>query len=329
MTLPIARVIAQNARRTNLNNYVFPEDIGAHGIIFMFRQYEYSTSKQTMSNVSGRLTESVVLPLPVNLEDNLAIRIQRFDQGVLGEAISRAAEAGADAMAMGSLGAGMDAFQQRLRELMPTGTDIGNLTNAALGGELPSETVTKLSFIARSTLDKLGMVRNVDAGLGTTTNPKAALYFEGVDFKTHSFNWNFMPRSARESEMLKNILTTMRKHSLPTYIDVVSADSGIAPLQRAMFRYPSIVEMKLLGVDESHYMKFKPCMIQQINYNFAPQGQAVLKGGKPAAVNVNLSLIETDIWTRHDYDPNLQRDEQLDSDLYSGTTRTYGTSSGE
>jgi hypothetical protein len=42
-------------------------------------------------------------------------------------------------------------------------------------------------------------------------------------------------------------------------------------------------------------------MIMGLNFNFAPQGQAILKGGKPAAVHVNMTVVETDIWTAESF----------------------------
>ncbi len=305
--LPIAQTISRNAKRYGINNYSFPEDIGTHGMLFMFRNYTYSTSKVSTIDVSSALNQTVVLPLPRNLEDNLSLRIDRYEQGVFGDTVARAVNAADGGQ---SIMAGVDNAWKTLQGMMP---DPNALGQAAASGEMPSAVLSNLSFLARSTLDKMGAARNVDVGLGTTVNPKAALYFEGVQMKTHTFDWQFMPRSANESEQLKQVINMFRKHSLPRYLDVVGETGVNGPLQRALFQYPSIVEVKLLGVDESHYMRFKPMMITAMSVNYSPQGQAVLKGGKPAAVTVNISLMETDIWTQYDY--GVGDGKQIDTDL--------------
>lgn len=300
MTLPIARDIAARAKSKGIGNYAFPEDIGAHGMLLMFREYTYSSSKQNMGDVSSRMIDTVVLPLPRALDDNYALRIERFEQGMLGDAISRAVEATNNGVGNGLMGA-VDALQGHVNSIMPSGAEAKDLVNGVMGGEMPSAVLSRLSFLARNTLDKMGQGRNVDVALGSTVNPKAALYFDGVVMKQHTFDWDFMPRSKKESDTLRDILNLMRRHSLPTYIDVLGADGQSEILQRAMFKYPSIMEIKLLGLDERHYMTYKPCMIMGLNFNFAPQGHAILKGGKPAAVHVNMTVIETDIWTAESF----------------------------
>lgn len=299
-SLPVAQTIAQNNRSKGINNYVFPADIGSHGIMLAFREYDYSSLKTNTSSptISSRISETVILPLPTNMEDRMSIRMQRFDQGALGDAISRIAQKASTSSGPGDM---YDSIKNEAGKLFPTGTEVGKAIAGALSGNGTGQDniADGLRYIARSTLDSLGGGKNIDAGTGTTVNPKAALYFDGVDMKQHSFNWTLMPRSENESDHIQGICSLLRRHSLPTYINLLSAAG--AGIKRAMFRFPSVVDIYLLGLSEDYYMKFKPSMIQNISYNYAPSGQAVLRGGKPAIVQVNLELIETDIWTAEDY----------------------------
>ena len=60
--------------------------------------------------------------------------------------------------------------------------------------------------------------------------------------------------------------------------------------------------MYLLGVNEEHYMKFKTSMVTQFTVDYgAGGGVAIMKGGKPAGVTINISLQELEIETAHDY----------------------------
>lgn len=319
MGLPAGRTIAQNARAKGINNYVFPEDIGAHGMLLTFREYDYSSLKTNTERptISSRISETVVLPLPANLEDRLSIRVQRFDQGALGEAISRVAQSTGNNIDGGAM-SGLEAIKGEVEKVLPGGTEVARAVTAALSGNPTNQNnlFDGVRFLARNTLDAVGGGKNIDAGLGTTSNPKAALYFEGVDMKQHSFNWTLMPRTENESELLRGVCTLLRRHSLPTYIDLIAA-SG-AGLKRAMFRFPSVVDVYLLGLSEDHYMRFKPAMIQNVSYNYSPNGQAVLRGGKPATVQINLELIETDIWTAEDYGAESGSTELSNPKQYGG-----------
>jgi hypothetical protein len=42
-------------------------------------------------------------------------------------------------------------------------------------------------------------------------------------------------------------------------------------------------------------------MIDNFDFNYSPQGMAVLRGGKPAIVTMGISLKEMDIHTAEDY----------------------------
>jgi hypothetical protein len=153
--------------------------------------------------------------------------------------------------------------------------------------------------LARRTLDSAlpDATRNIDAGFGNTINPKAALYFEGVEMKTHTFNWTFAPSTERESTILKDIGNTIKKNILPSYGSLTGAEEF-----RLLLNYPSVLDIFFLGIDQSYFLHYKTCMVQQFNIDFTPQGIALLKGGKPAMVNMNMNVIESDIHTSEDYD---------------------------
>jgi len=62
-----------------------------------------------------------------------------------------------------------------------------------------------------------------------------------------------------------------------------------------------MVDIYFFGIDSDYFIRFKTCMVQSATFNYTPQGLAVMKGGKPAAVSLSLQLMETDIHTAEDY----------------------------
>ncbi len=81
---------------------------------------------------------------------------------------------------------------------------------------------------------------------------------------------------------------------LPSYVNT-------SVIQRAMFKYPAMVDIFFVGIDSGYYFHFKTAMIQTFSVNFTPNGNAVLRGGRPAAVQMQMNLIESDIHTSEDY----------------------------
>ena len=43
-------------------------------------------------------------------------------------------------------------------------------------------------------------------------------------------------------------------------------------------------------------------MAQSLNISYTPSGLAIVKGGKPAIITMNMNFIESDIHTAEDYD---------------------------
>ena len=284
----IAAVANSASRFKNLSH---PGSDADYGILFVFREYQYKASEergfsQLGGSASSIATDTIFLPLPTNISDNFSVKVQRFDQEMGGEAVSKALSS-VDVDALGA------------------GTVMGTIKNA-LTANLPGFTGNNLSeifenfssdvgFLLRKGMDKLtpNQGRNIDAGTGTTINPEAALSFEGVEMKTHSFDWTLSPKNEQESDNLRLISTTIKRNMHPEYVT--------ASFQRAMFKYPSMVDIFFVGIDPGHFYYFKTCMIQTFNINFTPNGNAILRGGKPASVTMQMQLIENDIHTAEDY----------------------------
>jgi hypothetical protein len=278
---------AQGAIR--YKNYSHPVEDGDYGILLMFRDYQYQRSSERgfSQTDTSNVTDTIFLPIPTNIIDGFQVRVQRFDQGTTGDVIS-----------------------SLLSEIDTNNLGITNLAGAIVRGagaqlpglqgntlsEITNNLDNDLAFLIRRGVDDVlpNQGRNIDAGTGTFVNPKAALSFEGVDMKTHSFDWTIAPKSAEESDNLRLIAETIKRNMLPSYINT-------QVIQRALFKYPSMVDIFFVGLDSEYYFYFKTCMIQQFTTNFTPNGTAVLRGGRPAMVQMQLNVIETDIHTSEDY----------------------------
>jgi hypothetical protein len=292
----VAAEIGRRKRNSIDSVLQFPKNLGAHSILLIFRKYSYkkpgtralnkvTTDTYSSQNLEG--TTTILLPLPQSIQDSFQVRIQRFDQGIGGEAMAASA-----ASIQNSGGGTLGDFGRALGAAIPSinTEDLKNLDFSTLSRDA--------AFLARRTLDKIApeITKNLDAGFGSTINPKAALYFEGVEMKQHSFNWMLAPTSFDESDTIRNIGNAIKKSILPSYGSVLGGG-----VERLLLNYPNVVDIYFLGIDQSYFMYFKTCMVQQFNIDFTPQGLAIVKGGKPAMVGMTMNLIETDIHTSEDY----------------------------
>jgi hypothetical protein len=288
---PIREEIFRASKERTPANLSFPIEDNDYGILLMFREYQYRTSSERgfsqLVSAGARSTDTVFLPLPANISDTFNVRVARFDQGTAGDVVSSLlSEVNVEDLGIGNLSG---AIVKGALKNMP-GVQGSNLEEIA--GNLSKD----IAFLARKGIDGVfpNQGRNIDAGTGTFVNPKAALSFDGVEMKTHSFDWTLAPKSAEESYNLQQISDTIKKNMLPQYVNT-------SVVQRAMFKYPAMVDIFFVGLDPGYYFYFKTAMVQTFSSNFTPNGNAVLRGGKPAAIQMQMTVIESDIHTAEDY----------------------------
>ena len=301
--LPVSARISAMKARNQSSAMTFPSDLTTHGMLFMFSEYKFSATRPSSSpSVTSASRGSIILPLPMNMEDTLNIRIGTAELGNFGEIIAQGAEAtgniqGSNAadIISGATGNVFGALQQ----MLPSGVDAAKFFSSFVtGAELPAGTSAAISYLARLGVEKIAPThaRSVEAGLGTAFNPKQALLFESVNLKRHSWQWNLTPRSVSDSDMLMSIIQAFKRNALP-------ASESMDGVRKYMLKYPNICEIKLLGVDPRHFVQYKPVMIENISVNYSPNnGPSILAGGRPSSVMLSVSGLETDMWTRNDID---------------------------
>lgn len=272
-------------RRTNRHAQVmrFPEDLGSHAVILNFKEYDYS---QTDGGESLKTSRSIVLPLPSNLQDSFSVNANSQELGVGGDFLSSflgstngAAELGEKA-ANGAISTFQDAFSE-------SGAD--NLSTFKAASR----------FISRAGLDSVapGVGAAIDVASGKAVNPHVTIDFDGMALKQHSFTWNLAPKNERESASLRKITNEIRKSILPQY----NGGTGSETVDRALITYPDLVDIFFVGIDQSYFYYFKPCIVQNFSTDFSPNGLAFVRGGRPATVQIQMQLSEAQIHTREDY----------------------------
>jgi hypothetical protein len=282
----------------------FPTNgMGAHSTLLVFKKYVYQSVGRDLNRVFGSTRTplnnaqisgaALHLPLPKEINDSFRVNIGSYGQGVFGDAISQSTSY----MFNGGNRPNMDNIIENIGA--PSAQSVAQLGVAGLGtvlGYLTSRSavVGTLAGGAASRIDVSSLAASVEAGAGIAVNPKLALQFKGMELKTHNFSWTMAPTNPQESEAINAISQTIKRHALPSY-------ASLGPIKRAFLSYPSTVDIYFFGIEQSYFMYFKTCMIDNFTFNYSPGGMAILKGGKPAMVNMSLSLKEMDIHTAEDY----------------------------
>ena len=87
----VRNVINKNHKKNTPNFLQFPEDIGVHGMLLVFKNYEFvSPGNRSLLDISASdviptSTNSILLPIPSNLQDHTETSINRIDMRMLGD----------------------------------------------------------------------------------------------------------------------------------------------------------------------------------------------------------------------------------------------------
>lgn len=180
-------------------------------------------------------------------------------------------------------------------------TKAGDMYNQ-VGSGLTSELMTYSKNVAGATvINKLASL----LGAGNTTsansllaeerlaiNPKKEVLFESFGYRQFSFQFNFAPKSLKESQMVNSIIETFRYYSLPE----------ISPA-KFFYLLPAEFEVGfMLGkLHNPNIPKITTSVLQRVSINYSPNHGvwASLPNGSPLAMDMTLDFLELELVDRN------------------------------
>ena len=333
-----------NGKKINGLDYLsFPTKPMPHGLLLQFKDYNYNKYVNTITappkaDENGGETgtfafnsaaykfvndinppeieaaAAIELPFPRQLADNTNIRVQQFERDFIYERMASAAASMSDA-GLSSVTTGVQNFLAAVRQ---GGSDLINNREALLEqataaaknvtGGSAQKAAALAGYLARNYISgEIG--KNLGVVGERVINPQETLSFSGVDLRNFTFTWDLFPSNKNDTESLNKIINLLKVKSLPA----VDGIDGSVSLSRAFLKYPSVVELNLLGVQENHFMRFKRCMISSVNIDYGGQSgmPEIIKGGVPASVTLSIGFSELQIHTQDDYLPKADKSEGL------------------
>lgn len=253
-----------------------------YGMLFMFTDYDYNAVDQVVTRSSiGAYKGSVLLPLPNNgLIEGSQVNVGEAELGMKGALAAKVFSEGG----VNSLLASMkDSFKSS--ETVDQ-KDIGGALLASAGLGL------------RSILSQNEIGQGISVATGQTINNFKALTFNGVNLRTHTFNWKFYPENPDDSVAVTKIRKKFMAAAHPTYAATMGIEGS-----RVLFGYPQIVlPVIIINESDTFFYNYRPCMIKDVEFNYAGEaGMSFIKGGRPASISMKLDLMEASIWTAEDY----------------------------
>ena len=307
------------AEKQDTERLFFPKGGFPHGIQLIFKKYDYKNlvlgaqgvkSKSQFSSATETGILAVELPMPTTLTDATGLSVNGFERTFLESFIADTlapafegsfSDIGAELMALGE--AGMKGAID---------TVFGDKAKTPGQVDAAGQASRIASFMGRNALNSFssGLGKAMGASSGTAINHQATLSFDGVNLRSFQFDWTLYPESKEEAEAIKKIIRSIKRNILPEIQDVTGG-TGVAAIEgslsgnklaRAFLTYPAVVSINLLGIDESHFLRFKPCMCANLTIDYGASGEIIVaEGGVPQGVKLSMSFKELEIQTAEDY----------------------------
>ena len=289
---PAANTINRGKRNARSGtSYTFPSNLGRHCMVINFKTYGYGSG----GAINGVKSDSIVLPLPKQLAETSSLQVDGKELGIVG---AGAVDVIGNRLNFSELGASTaEGIMDKVKSFFT-----GQNTNFS---ELASDGVSVAQFLKRAGLGAISpeIGSAIEASKGRAINPHTTLMFDGVNLKTHTFNWELSPSTSEDSETLKKMNRFIKKKIHPTYDNpLADNDKSNTSFDRGLLTYPSVAQITFLGVDQDYFFYMKPCMIREFSIDYTPNGQSILKGGRPAFVNIQMTAVEQTIHTAADYE---------------------------
>ena len=225
--------------------------------------------------------EVIDLFLPTSLVFNDTIDYANADLGATGAAAAAAIRSGKGARgAVGDAIAGINNSFESFADLLR-----GNISQRE--GDLATtavlRTIGKVSDTVRGA---------VEVSTGLTLNPNRRSTLRGVGIRQFNFNFNLIPETRKEAEVIKNIIYIFREQMYP--MDQVVGGVAVG------YKFPSKFKIQMSYDNRQIATKILPCFLTNFNTNYNPNTMSFHENGNFPEINITLSFVEERTLKRQD-----------------------------
>jgi hypothetical protein len=228
----------------------------------MLRFVEYSRTTPA-DEIQSRTTNTISLPLPVQVPEVNQIKSNSYDAGIIGN---------------------LESFTDTV-----SGTSVSDLVQRAQG-EYASLSAKDIATGIALAPGRFGDDRVTAAQVtaGVIKNPHTVAFFDGVQLRVYNLTWRFSARSEQEANEINRIVGTIRERMHPA-----ESFSGYA------LDYPDLVFVEFQGPTAEYLPKYYRSFISSMSFQSSSgDGMVLYWNGAPVSVELSLTFNETNIVTR-------------------------------
>jgi uncharacterized protein YjeT (DUF2065 family) len=220
-----------------------------------------------------RITDSVALYLPPNIQDNTAAGYNDAATGIVG-----------------LVAAGGGQFLEAMRR-----NDYQSAAKQLIGGvKAISEEALRLA--GGAFVDTLagteGSADLANMAFGQATNPYMEVMFDSMALRTFTYNFTFAPRNADERDDVQDIIKLFRFHMAP---ELKGAQHRFLTLPSTFDIHYMYQHSKDYAAENNFYSKIATCVLEGVSVDYTPNGVKSFQDGSPTQITMSLSFKETEL----------------------------------
>lgn len=233
----------------------------------------YTVNKGVKSSFENtkRITDSVAMYLPANVEDNTLAGYNDARTGIAGFLVASGFQAkGGDSAAIAkSIVGSMEGI------LKDTTMRAIGVVGEIFGAE-GAEGLAKKAF-------------------GEADNPYMEVLFDSMQLRTFTYNFTFAPRNEQESYEVQRIIQLFRFHMAPELRPGVNRYLGLPSTFDIHYMFLS---KNGVASENNFYNKIATCVLQDCSVNYTPTGVKSFEDGGPTQTTMKLSFKEIQLLTK-------------------------------
>ena len=227
-----------------------------------------------------RISDSIALYLPPNVQDKLSQNYGPAATGVLG-------------FIAASGGKFLDSMKRN------DFTGAASILLGTGGGVLEEILKNVGSSVAETITQSEGGYEMLNQVFGRAANPYMEVFYDGTSLRTFTYNFTFAPKNEDERDDVQKIITMFRFHSSPELRTDHNMFLGLPSEFDIHYMYQN-GDGK--ATENDFYHKIATCVLQDVTTDFTPGGVYSHADGSPVKITMSLTFTETEIITKDHID---------------------------
>jgi len=230
----------------------------------------------SVRKTTTRIKDSIALYLPANVAETTSATYEDSPTGILGVGLT-------------DLIRGGQAFSEK--DFEATGAIAGKAMS-----EFAQEGLKRFGgAMIEAFAGAEGAIPLANKVFGRADNPFVEVFFNSMNIRTFTYNFNFAPRNEEETQEIQQIIQLFRFHMAPE-------------LQGTNSRYltlPSEFDIHYMykandgqGYENDYYNRIGTCVLENVSTNYTPNGVKSFADGAPTAIKMDLTFRETEVLTK-------------------------------